>query len=153
MLSFLGATIVVLDQHNRVLLNEKSGTWAVAEGNASFRDGISKFTALRLLKDTFGFEIPKTPEYLFRVEYVSKSFVPYKLGSEQVLALNDIYVFQLKEDERLINYLQIPTDTKFRWANYTDILNNADKLSLSTLITLNKIYEKIYKEGETFEKR
>ncbi len=153
MLSFLGATIVVLDQHNRVLLNEKSDTWAVVEGNVAFRDGISKFTALRLLKDTFGFKIPKTPEYLFRVEYVSKSFVPCERDSEQSLALNDIYVFQLKEGEHLIDYLQTPTDTKFRWASYTDILNNTDKLSLSTLVTLNKIYEKIYKKGDTFEKK
>lgn len=147
MLSFLGATIVVLDQHNRVLLNEESDTWAVVEGTVAFRDGISKFTALRLLKDLIGFNIPKTPEYLFRVEYVSKSFVPHTQGSEQFLVLNDIYVFQLKEGERLVDYLQTPPDTKFRWANYTDVLNNADKLSLSTLITLNKVYEKIYNGG------
>lgn len=153
MLSFLGATIVVLDQHNRVLLNETADSWSVVEGNVVLGDGIPKFTALRLLKDNFGMVIPKTQEYLFRVEYVSKSFIPYKQGSEQVLALNDIYVFQLKEGEYLIDYLQTFPDTKFRWANYTDVLNNADKLSLSTLITLNKIYEKIYKGGETFEKR
>lgn len=148
MISFLGATVVILDQQSRVLLKEENGVWSVVEGKVKFRDGISKFTALRLLKEDFGIMIPRTPEYLLRVEYVSNSFVPYKQGDEQALFLNDIYVFQLNGDERLIDFLHTSLNPKFRWTTYAHVLNNANKLSISTLITLNKIYERIYSKIE-----
>ena len=166
-LFFGGAGIIVtkkIDNELCVLIGKRSDGqgWAIPAGKRKVSDGILKFTAIRELNEEFGFKIPQTPDFLMRVRFVFRNFAPYVSHGKELMAVSEVFRFDLEEYENLEDFLNFDSHgnleidgemLEFDFYPLSKILN-FDKIFIPSLVTLNKVFENelniIYKKEWRF---